>query len=362
MILSDLIRQSVFAAIIASVVSCGYQETISIRTDRTHEVAIKDLCRTKEVIPLWIPDSLRSLVPSVMKLEVGDGKVFILDNTATGLLAFTLDGSFVTRIADCGHINDFSTYDGKSLEVLSGTGDLTSYSLDDLSVLRRHHLDNVKGVRLCAMHRFADDLYVMTGYLDGLNYFCEYYVGNGMFSVSMDEITRIAHDRNVAQIIGNSRFFDHDGRTFMLYPHSGAIWEDSYMTYSTGEKVGPFVHPVYTWDFGDMNESVDAVISGDCDFSDARLFFDNAQMSDDCLFMSFLLDGKHRLLILDKNKRKAKTVKSKDGNIPFPLGIIRGNVNYWCCTEAALPYYCLPPETGNGRKAAGLYLLSYPLE
>lgn len=361
MILTNLFRQSVFAAIIAAVISCGYPEKITVRPDHPHKVAIKDLCGTISVTPLCIPDSLQTLVPSKIKLDVGGEKIFILDNSALGILVFTMDGSFVSRITGCGHITDFSLYDGRSLEVLSDTGDLTSYSLDDLSILRRYHLDNVKGVQLCAMHRFDDGLYVMSGYLDGLNCFCEYYVKDNKYYVSRDEHASIAQTKNLSQIVGNSQFFDHEGKTFLFYPHSGEIWTYSYMTYSTGEKVGPFVHPMYRWDFGEFNESVNAIATGEIDFNDARLRFDNAQMSGNCLFASFILDGKHRLLILDTNARKARTVEFTKEKIRFPLGVIRGNINYFCCAETDLPDYCLPAEIQEYENSSRFYLLAYSI-
>ncbi len=361
MILTDLFRQSVFAAIIAAVVSCGYSEKITVKPDHPHKVAIKDLFGARAVTPLCIPDSLHTVVPSKVKLDVGGGKIFILDNSAMGILVFTLDGSFVSRIADCGHITDFSIYDDKSLEVLSDTGNLASYSLDDLSVLRRYHLNGSEGVKLCAMHRFDDDLYVMSGYQDGLNCFCEYYVNDNKYYVCRDELARIAHAKNVSQIIGESRFFDQEGRTFLFYPHNGEIWEDSYMKYSTGEKVGPFVHPIYLWDFEEFNESVNAVATGETDFNDARLRFDNAQMSGQYLFLSFILDGNHRFLILDTNAGKARIVEFTKENIRFPLGVIRDNINYFCCVEADLPDYCLPSEIQEYENTSRLYLLTYSI-
>ena len=362
MILNNLIKRAVFAAIIAAVISCGYSEKITVRPDHPHKVAIKDLCGTRAVTPLCIPDSLQTLVPSKMKLDAGGEKIFILDNSSLGILVFTMDGSFVSRITDCGHITDFCLYDGRSLEVLSDTGDLTSYSQDDLSIIRRHHLNNSEGVKLCAMHRFDEDLYVMSGYVDGLNCFCEYYVKDNKYYVSRDEHARIAQTKNLSQIIGESRFFDHEGKTFLFYPHSGDIWAYSYyMNHSTGEKVGPFVHPMYGWDFEEFNESVNAVETGEIDFNDARIRFDNAQMSGNRLFASFILDGRHRLLILDTNAGKARVVEFTKDNIRFPLGIIRGNINYYCCTETDLPDYCLPTEIQEYVGTSRLYLLAYSI-
>lgn len=338
---TDILRSFAFIAIFAVAISCRSNQRIAVRLDHTRKTPIKGLYETRTITPLCIPDSLCSLAPSSkIKLDVSGEKVFVLDNTAEGILVFSLDGTFTTRITDCGHIVDFSTFDGRTLEVLSDTGDLISYSLNDLSLVTRYHPDNTKGVRLCAMHRFDDELYVMSGYTDGMNCFCEYYVKNNMFHTIREESEEIC------------RFFDHKGTTYLLYPHSGEIWEDTYVTYySTGEKVGPFVHPVFRWDFGEFDEAV----------GDARLYFDNAQMSDKYLFLSFILDGRRRMLILDTNTRKARTIESTKKHILFPLGIIRDNVNYFCCTDTNLPDYCQSLEKGKCDNTPGLYLLTYSI-
>jgi hypothetical protein len=285
------------------------------------KTAAKDLYARVEVLPLNLPASVA--LPETPRLDAADSLLFLPDASGEQLVVLGTDGSFVTLISAGAPIADFSAC-GKTLDVLCGS-EVKEYSLRDFSLTRTLSLPT-DGVTLAGMQRVDEDAMWFYGNKDGKAYEGVYFFARDHFSLTRDNIFHTPDQ--------SGDFFRCNDTTFFFLT-TGRIF--------VYDAPSDFVFVPFTPDFGKHEPVVTA-----------------AQMTTDHLYMQMHLQEQDLLLVYDRTGKRHRLIQMTSEGLVFPLGVIRGGVNYYCCPARRLEEYVLP-GTVTLPKNTDYILLKYTL-
>lgn len=291
-----------------------------------NKVSISSIYDRIELVLLENPGSDTLSAQSLTNMSVTEDRFYFKSGDST-IVSYFKNGTFTDTLNLGTGITDYSIYKDSILDVLSGKR-ILSYSLSDYSLKHRANLDTP--VNLTRIARRKNMLYI-PGYIDTQEYLCEYDYGTRYFA----EVPKKSSCPDARKDAEQMNFFRYGDHLLSLYPFSERIWENAEFTFI-------FLDPAFKLNQDDYLE----------------ILF--AQVADNKIFYSLLLNGKKNLLILDRKDKSASymldggreqvftehrigkkslCINTTREGLSLPLGVIRDGVNYVCCTAADLPNY-----------------------
>lgn len=279
---------------------------IDMQEDLSDKVSIHHLCRKIELIPL---ESDGDRLGGLGKMAVSDKRFFFQDGART-IRSWGMDGKRLKTFAVSADISDFSLYEDRAIEVLSGFN-VFEYDIESFSMQNKIRIPDTTAV-LTSLMRWNGILHFV-GYRGNRLFACEYYLDDDTyFPIGENLIVRADLLQEVA---AKSRYFRCGTDNYMFYAHSGSVIY-----------VSRFRSPKFGWE-----------LSGDDGTPPA--IFDNMQMTASMLYGSFRWKGNRYLLMQEMWKERPTIIGQTKGGLCFPLGVIRDNVNYYCCPASELDKY-----------------------
>jgi hypothetical protein len=291
---------------------------VNLRKAFRQKTAAKDLYTRVDVLPLHLPAAVAFSEAS--RIDATDSLLFLLDASGEQIVVLGTDGSFVTLVGAGTPITDFSAC-GNTLDLLCGS-EVQEYNLQDFSLTRTLSLPT-DGVTLTGMQRVDEDALWFCGDKGGKAYEGAYLFARDYFFMSRDNIFH-APDQSGEFFRCNdtSFFFLTTGRIFVY------------------DAPSDFVFVPFTPDFGKHKPVITAV-----------------QMTSDHLYMQMRLREQDLLLVYDRSGKGHRLLQRTTEGLTFPLGVIRGGVNYYCCPAHQLKD-CV---SATVPEASDYYLLKYIL-
>lgn len=292
---------------------------IDIERALKEQVSIASLCSNISVIPLIGEDPLNCDIVDHVILEVMKDYFLLLDQEQNIIAVYDKDGEFRTVIKPSEKILDITVSKDDRLDVLVDKGVL-EYSPDRFSDPKRFVFQDCK-IELTSLARRDDNVIVLTGVSEGEAYDCEYFIDKDWFIV-MESPSITSDDYR------GGRFFRCNDSTHFYYSTTGDI-----LYYTHDDYIWPF----HQWDLSNsFLQKVDA-ITGD----NGKTRFVNVQRTTNNLYRVFNYKGDNCLLITDirNNSGKNTIVKTTSEGVPFPIGIIHNNTDYYLCRSSQLSHF-----------------------
>ena len=284
----------------------GYGESVDLRKATSGKVAIRDIYERIEIVPLDNAPEGLSRETSLSGLCV-TGDRFILQDRDRAVLFYRHDGSLANILNPGVPVTDFSIWQERVLDMLSGY-EIREYALPDLSLLRRTQLDTL--VVPTRIGRREKNVMILPAYAGNRDYMCEYYFDRKYYAASEGNMD----SGQTPDIVKHMSLFRYGDQLLALYPHNGQIWRSA-------EFFGVFLWLDFKQRDGDTVE------------------FLSAQVTDDKVYYALLINGAEHLLIYNRADEKYSLIKTTSESVSLPLGVIRDGINYVCCATADLPRY-----------------------
>ena len=304
-------------------IACAPNDVTKVNLNKAfrQKTAAKDLYARVDVFPLYLPASVA--LPEAPRLDATDSLLFLTDASGEQIVVLDTDGSFVTLVGTGEPISAFSAC-GNMLDVLCGS-EVKEYSLQDFSLTRTFSLPT-DGVTLTGMQRVDEDALWLCGNKEGKAYDGVYFFPRDHFSLTRDNIFHTPDQ--------SGDFFRCNDTTFFFLT-TGRIF--------VYDAPSDFVFVPFTPDFGKHEPEVTA-----------------AQMTTGHLYMQMRLREQDLLLVYDRSGKQNRLLRMTSEGLVFPLGVIRGGVNYYCCPARRLEEYVFP-GTVTLPKDTDYILLRYTL-
>ncbi|MCR5072195.1 MAG: hypothetical protein K6A62_09770 [Bacteroidales bacterium] len=291
---------------------------VNLKKAFRQKTAAKDLYSRVEVKPLRLPETVA--LPEAPRMDAAGKLLFLPDVSGEQIVVLDTDGSFVTLVGTGEPISAFSAC-GNMLDVLCGS-EVKEYSLPDFSLTRTLSLPT-DGVTLTGMQRVDEDALWFWGNKEGKAYDGVYFFARDHFSLTRDNIFHTPDQSgNFFRCNDTTFFFLTTGRIFVY------------------DAPSDFVFVPFTPDFGKHEPEVTA-----------------AQMTTDHLYMQMRLREQDLLLVYDRAGERHRLFRTTTEGLVFPLGVIRGGVNYYCSPARKLKDYV----SADAPESANYYLLKYTL-
>ena len=304
-------------------IACTPYGVTKVNLDKAfrQKTAAKDLYERLDVLPLDLPEAVA--LPEVPRLDATDSLLFLPDASGEQIVVLDTDGAFVTLVSTGAPISAFSAF-GKTLDVLCGS-EVKEYGLLDFSLTRTISLPT-DGVTLTGMQRVDEDALWFCGNKEGKAYEGMYFFARNHFSLTREYIFHTPDQ--------SGEFFRCNDTTF-FFLSTGRIF--------VYDAPSDFVFVPFTPDFGKHDPVVTA-----------------AQMTSGHLYMQMCIREQDMLLVFDRTGKQHRLLRMTTEGLTFPLGVIRGGVNYYCCPTRQLEEYVLS-GTVTLPKDTGYILLKYTL-
>jgi len=290
---------------------------VNLRKAFRQKTAAKDLYTCVDICPLRLPATVA--LPEDPRMDVTDNLVFLLEASGEQIAVLGTDGAFVTQVDAGAPITDFSAY-GNTLDILCGN-EVKEYSLPDFSPTRTLSLPT-EGVTLNRMQRRDDAALEFRGVKDGKAYEGGYLFARDYFFMTHDNVFEAPEEiGDYFRCVDTTYFFLSTGMLF---------------AYSKND----FIFQAFTPDFGKHEPQVTDV-----------------QMTPDRMYMQLRLRDQDLLLVYDRAGGRNRLFRTTTEGLTFPLGVIRGGVNYYCSPARKLKDYV----RADAPESANYYLLKYTL-
>lgn len=315
--------------IISALTACGTKpsDIIDVDTQKAGRHKIKELYlfENAEVVPLSI---WNDEVLSLEQYEIEGDVVLLMNASGDRIFVFSvINGEFRFAIDVPGKITDF-TVSESFIDILTGK-DIINFSLKTGAIVKVVHLRT--GINLTSIARRDSDCVILAGYDGTSDYVGEYYFKNNRLFIIPNP--NPISEGNAEEVIKNSRFFYYNNIPYYLYSNTGDIW-----------KYAMFFSPQYRWKF---------------DFRPEQ--FSNAQMTDEKVYLSFVLKGEHNTLIFDKTSKKLIIASKKTLGKEFPIGVLYDNIDYFVCQKCDIRKYAGSLSEIDGYGESNPILLKYSL-
>lgn len=298
------------ASVFFMITGCGSSTTdaeasIDLKKVSDGKIPIQDVYDKIELIPLdrgpvGLPLSDLSVTEDRFFLKGGDRMI----------LSYRQDGSLADSLNPGKPIVDYSIYKDKILDILF-PAEMCAYHLPDLLLPERRILDTL--VTPTKLARKAERVMLLTGYKRNKDYLCEYYFDTKRYFASPGfyEFEQTGQARTFTQ---RMRFLHSNDTLLLLDPASGWLWECGEFTFG------------FLWlDFKRRE--------GD------TLTVTNAQVTDQYVYYSLLLNDEEHFLFYERATRKGRLIKTTREGLSLSLGVIRNGANYFFCPAALISRY-----------------------
>ena len=281
-------------------------KSVDLHKATAGKVSIRDIYESIELVPLaQVPEELTQEA-SLSGLCVTRDR-FILQDRDRAVLFYRHDGSLADILNPGVPVTDFSIWQERVLDLLSGY-EIREYALPDLSLLRRTPLDTL--VVPTRIARREKNVMILPAYAGNRDYMCEYYFDRKYYAASEGNMD----SGQTQDIVKHMSLFRYGDQLLALYPHNGQIWR-------CADFFGVFLWLDFKKRDGDSVE------------------FLSAQVTDEKVYFALLINGAEHLLIYNRADYRYSLIKTTSESVSLPLGVIRDGVNYVCCATADLPRY-----------------------
>lgn len=301
-------------------------DSIIIDLDKApnNKISITRIYERIEIVPL---DNLgRGNLSQLSELSVTRDKFYFKCGDSM-IVSYSQDGRLIDSLSFGSLVTDYYIFNDSILNLLAEK-EFISYFLPDNSLMKRTFLETP--IALTKIAREDENVVLFSGYNGSNDYSCKYYLDKNVFSEAQGQINY----SNITKIAEGIHYFNYCDHLYKLYPHSGCIWE-------CGDFHHQFLNPI----FKKKN-------SGGIEFR-------SAQITDNKIYYSLLINDKECLLILNRaeraysmllngeereftvhgaNKKYLLINKSREG-VHLPLGVIRDGINYFYCSSSDLYRY-----------------------
>lgn len=267
----------------------GHMVEVNVGKAKDRKIRFEDVCNRIELIPFTIPGAKTSMVK---KIEVTDSGVAVLADNRLSI--WSLMGETVSSIVPEAYVIDFSMDNNGNIDVLT-VDSIIEYKFSDGTLSDVFRIENTQ-MTYCSLARREDNVIVVSGYSSECDYLCEYYMDSREFHKSKNP------KPVPSSVIENSDWFRYNGKLMFFYSNSGNIWQSSM-----------FFSPYLEWNFTNC---------------DQEMSFDNAQMTDNNVFMDMFIAEEEYLLICNRRNGHVAIIKQFKGGFSFPLGVILDDCNY----------------------------------
>ena len=291
---------------------------VNLRKAFRQKTAAKDLYSRVEVKPLRLPETVA--LPEAPRMDAAGKLLFLPDASGEQIVMLDTDGAFVTQVDAGAPVTDFSAC-GNLLDVLCGS-EVKEYDLQDFSLRRTLSLPT-DGVTLTGMQRVDEDALWFYGNKEGKAY-------EGVYSFERDHFF-VTRDNIFHKPDQSGDFFRCNDTTFFFLT-TGRIF--------VYDAPSDFVFVPFTPDFGKHEPEVTGM-----------------QMTTYHLYMQMRLREQDLLLVYDRAGGRNRLFRTTTEGLVFPLGVIRNDVNYYCCPARKLKDFV----SADAPESADYYLLKYTL-
>lgn len=307
-----LFQLLIFLFLLSSCTS-GKKEYYDVDMTNVHygRLRMSSLCSGIEILPLaGGPENEAPLALS--KMSVTAYGYLFLDSEGR-IISYGPDGRYASHIKYQYPFEDYSVYKDRTVDAF-GNNHLLEYDLKDFTLTRATQLTN-HDASFYGIMRCMDNLIALSGCKDGIACQGEYYTDTGRFYIIKYPVPTLTND--ISLTMSSSCWFRSAGQTYLFFANTGDIWYR-----------GLFSSPQYRWRYKGYEP-------GPADFK-------NVQMTQKKIYSAFLKDEKPHLLVFDRFKEKVIVMRGTHECVDFPLGVIRDNVNYYCCHSRDLADFTVP--------------------
>ena len=271
------------------------------------ETSLFSLCSDVSITPL---DNIQNtnIAMDNLLLEVSNQYFYLLDRSNNQVAVYDKNGAYVSLIKPSDTVIDISSYEDKYLDLLIGGGAL-EYSADGSSLLHEFSFRDC-GIELRSLARRDDNVLVLTGTSSGKAYDCEFFIDRNSY-IEME--SPVADEEDYF----SGSFFRCEGTTYFYCSSDGEV------SHYTNDD---FSWTAHKWQFKETVSS-----------------FSNVQKTSTNYYLQFTFDGDKNVLVFDESSGKYLVVQKTKEGVIFPLGVIHGNTNYYCCRSDQL-YALLSPD------------------
>jgi len=291
---------------------------VNLKKAFRQKTAAKDLYSRVDICPLRLPAAVA--LPEDPRMDAAGSLLFLPDASGERIVVLDTDGAFVTTVSAGAPITDFSAW-GETLDVLCGS-EVKEYSLPDFSLTRTLSLSK-DDVTLTGMQRVNEDGLWLYGEKEGKAYEGAYLFDRDYFFMTRDNIFNTPDQHgDFFRCNDTSCFFLTTGRVFVY------------------DAPSDFVFVPFTPDFGKHEPEVTGM-----------------QMTTNRMYMQMRLREQDLLLVYDRAGERHRLLRTTTEGLAFPLGVIRGGVNYYCCPARKLKEFV----SADAPEESEYYLLKYTL-
>lgn len=249
--------------------------------------------------------------PALSGLFVARDRFYFRDGDRA-ILSYWLDGHLADSLNPGVPIMDYSIYQERIIDILSGD-EVLEYSVPGFSPRQKTLLESDdpddSGVIPVKLARQTGDKMILLASRGNKDYLGEYYYDTKKYYVSPGK-----KGEGSESVSSRVQFLRYGDRLLTLYPNTGQLWEQ-------GEFLGHFLWLDFKLGKKDMLEFV------------------SAQVTDEKVYYSLLLNGEMLLLTFNRADRRYTLVKATQEGLSLPLGIIRDGINYFGCPSKELSKY-----------------------
>ncbi len=284
---------------------------VDLRKASDQKISIHAVYDRIEVVCLDnVPENATS-APVLSDLSVTGDRFFLRDGDRA-ILSYRQDGHLAAILNPGVPIKEYAVYKDRILDVLSEK-EVYEYLVPEFSFQQKVLLntDNPDLFEVTPVNlvRLSEEMMMFPAEKGDKDYWGEYHFDTNKYYVSPGKKSEA--EGSVAEKI---QLFCLGDKYLALFPYSGQIWE-----------LGDFVGHYLWLDFKQKKSDV--------------LEFLFAQVSDDKVYYSILLNGEPHFLIYNRSDQKYVFIKTTREGLTLPLGVIRNGINFYCCPSKDLPKY-----------------------
>ena len=285
---------------------------VDLRKVSDRKASMREFYDRIEVVCLDnVPENTAS-APVLSGLSV-TGDRFFFQQGDRAILSYRQDGRFADSLNPGVPIKAYAVHVERILDILSGKEvyeyRIPGFSFQQKMILEPDDPEDSDAIPVNLIRLPGGRMMMFPVYKGNKDYWGTYYFDSNKYYVApgiKGEATEC-----VAEKVRLIRYGDS---ALALFPYSGQLWE-------LGDFIGHFLWP---------------------DFKPGKrdtLEFLFAQVTDEKVYYSILLNGAQHLLIFNRADRKYVCVRTTREGLSLPLGVIRDGINYYYCPSADLPRY-----------------------